>query len=291
MDHSASADRALKKRVERVHRASALPVRCGVAPLPAGLPDGSLSSSVVRHDLQHQGIVEQMRSGGLISPELTFVDFGAGDGGLCRCVACAAGGGRYVLVDRSRRPTMPTVGIEVNWLRTDVSTLLAPDLQRAARGECVVLSNHLCGSALDLAVGRSVDGLHLTSPARLLGVMAATCCHDQCTWESFLGRRAFAEWGFSAEDFRLLCHWSRLAPRRNKPDHTRERVVREAERLGVTCAEAAQLGLHCRQLIDTARLLHLQRHGFEVSLVEHVDFRVTADNVMLCAVRRPLTVA
>ena len=181
--------RALKERVDRVHRASALPIRCGVAPLPAGLPDGSLLSSVARHDLQHQGIIEQMRGGGLLSPELTFVDFGAGDGGLCRCVACAAGGGRYVLVDRSRRPTMPAVGVhEVNWLRADVSTLLVPDLQRAARGECVVVSNHLCGSALDLAVSRSVAGFHLTKPARLLGVMAATCCHDQCSWESFLGQ-------------------------------------------------------------------------------------------------------
>ena len=35
----------------------------------------------------------------------------------------------------------------------------------------------------------------------------------------------------------------------------------QAERLGVAPAEAAQLGLHCRRLIDTARLLHLQRHG------------------------------
>ena len=77
-----AALRDLKERVDRVHRASALPVRCGVAPLPAELPDGSLQSSVARHDLQHQGIVEQMRGGGLLSPELTFIDFGAGGGGL-----------------------------------------------------------------------------------------------------------------------------------------------------------------------------------------------------------------
>ena len=69
-----------------------------------------------------------------------------------------------------------------------------------------------CGSALDLAVGRSVDGFHLTKPARLLGVMAATCCHDQCSWDSFLGQRAFGEWGFSAMDFGELCRWSRIAP-------------------------------------------------------------------------------
>ena len=122
--------RALKERVDQVHRASALQVRCGVAPLPARLPDGPLLSSVAKHELQHQGIVEQMRGSGLLSPELTFVDFGAGDGGLCRCVACAAGGGRYVLVDRSRRPTMAAADAhEVSWLRADVSELLAPELQ------------------------------------------------------------------------------------------------------------------------------------------------------------------
>ena len=76
-----------------------------------------------------------------------------------------------------------------------------------------------------------------------------------------------------------------MAPRRGKPDASRERVVREAERLGMAPSEAAQLGLQCRRLMDSARLLHLRRHGFDVSLVEHVDFRVTADNVMLSAVR------
>ena len=60
--------------------------------------------------------------------------------------------------------------------------------------------------------------------------------------------------------------------------------MREARRLGVAPAEAAQLGLRCRRLMDSARLLHLRGHGFDVALVEHVDFRVTADNVMLSAV-------
>ena len=66
---------------------------------------------------------------------------------------------------------------------------------------------------------------HLSKPPRLRGVMAATCCHDQCRWESFLGQRAFAEWGFSASDFGEICRWSRMAPRRGKPDHARDRVV------------------------------------------------------------------
>lgn len=279
-----SAEQCLMDRVEQAFRQSALPVHCEAAPLPAELADAPLASSVLRHDLQHEGIVEQMRGGGLLSPRLTMIDFGAGDGGLCRCVACAVGsGGRFLLVDRNRRSSFPAVGVDVQWLCADVASLPAVDLQRAASGECVVVSNHLCGKALDLAVQRAVDAFHTTTPSRLLGVMAATCCHDQCSWDSFLGRPSFVEWGFSAADFELICQWSRMAPRRGKPDHTRDRVVREAQRLGVAPAEAAQLGLHCRRLMDSARLLRLQQHGFDVALVEHVDFRVTADNVMLRA--------
>jgi len=302
-----AARRSLMERVERAHAAHSLPVRPGAAPLPAGTADGPLLSSEMRHDLQHEGIVEQLRGGGLLSRELTVVDFGAGDGGLCRSVAGAAGGGSFVLVDRSRRPTMPATGIDVSWLCADVSALSAVELERAAAdGQCVVVSNHLCGEGLDLAVERSVEAFHATAataaaaaaaaatvtavaPRRLLGVMAATCCHDQCRWGSFLGQRALAEWGFGARDFELLCQWSRMAPRRGKADDGRERVVREAQRLGVTPTEAAQLGLHCRRLMDSARLQRLRHLGFEVALVEHVDFRVTADNVMISAILAPTT--
>lgn len=285
-----AARRALMERVERAHEAHSLPVQPGAAPLPAGTADGPMLSSELRHDLQHEGIVEQLRGGGLLSRDLTVVDFGAGDGGLCRSVAGAAGGGSFVLVDRSRRPTLPATGIDVSWLCADVSALSAAELERAAAdGQCVVVSNHLCGEGLDLAVQRSVEAFHSASaaPPRLLGVMAATCCHDQCRWGSFLGQRALAEWGFGARDFELLCQWSRMAPRRGKADDGRERVVREAQRLGVTPAKAAQLGLRCRRLMDSARLQRLRRLGFEVSLVEHVDFRVTADNVMLSAILTP----
>ena len=74
---------------------------------------------------------------------------------------------------------------------------------------------------------------------------------------------------------------SRLAPRRGKDDATRERVVQEAARLGVSPADAARFGLRCRQLLDTGRALYLERHGFEVSLANHVPFSVTADNVVI----------
>ena len=115
-------------------------------------------------------------------------------------------------------------------------------------------------------------------------MLAVTCCHDGCARESYLGRTFLEECGLGSEaDFDMLRRWSRLAPRRNAPSAGRERVIREAARLGISCDAAAELGLRCRQLLDSGRALYLERLGFEVALVRHVDFRVTADNVMIQA--------
>ena len=47
------------ERVERAHRQSALPVRSGVAPLPAALEEGPLLSSVLPAPTGLQGGLEQ----------------------------------------------------------------------------------------------------------------------------------------------------------------------------------------------------------------------------------------
>ena len=269
--------------IERAIKQHALPVApcAGVAELQPG---------VDRHVVQHEAIVAHARALGLLSPDFTVVDFGAGSGGLSRAVHAAAGGGACVLIDRKERSGAGGEGFER--LCVDVASLTADDIVRATRGGtltaggCVVVSNHLCGAALDVALRRAVEAWHLPDPAarRLVGVLAATCCHDQCTWETYAGRDVFGAWGLGELEFGLACRWSRLAPRRGKDDATRERVVQEAARLGVSPADAARFGLRCRQLLDTGRALYLERHGFDVSLANHVPFSVTADNVVIrCA--------
>ena len=169
------------------------------------------------------------RSPARVSPS----SLGAGSGRL-RAVHAAAGGGACVLIDRKERSGAGGEGFER--LCVDVASLTADDIVRATRGGtltaggCVVVSNHLCGAALDVALRRAVEAWHLPDPAarRLVGVLAATCCHDQCTWETYAGRVVFGAWGLGDLEFGLACRWSRLAPRRGKDDATRERVVQEA---------------------------------------------------------------
>jgi hypothetical protein len=77
-----------------------------------------------------------------------------------------------------------------------------------------------------------------------------------------------------------------MAPRRERAADSRPRVLDTARLLGLSPADAAELGARCRCLLDSARARFLGRRGFKVGLVSHVPFAHTADNVMLLCVAR-----
>jgi len=107
-----------------------------------------------------------------------------------------------------------------------------------------------------------------------------------CTWESFVGREGFLKRGLGEADFELIRRWSRLAPRRHRRPDDRPRVIETATLLGWSSHECEQLGLRCRQLMDTARAEYLQmRAGVSSQLVHHVAASVTADNCMIRSVQ------
>ena len=252
-------------------------------------------SSKARHKLQVAGFVEQLRRADLLGTTSAVVDFGAGYGALSRAVWRAgrrAGHDRrtkYLLVDtRPDREVSSSWAVAHEWLSCDVHDLHVGDLRRsAACGACVALANHLCGGALDTAMRRALEvwgGPDNGGGVHVAAILAATCCHHHTGWVGFLGRHIFVEWGLTEPDFERIRSWSRLAPRRTEPDGGRARVLDVSARLGISVAEAGELGARCRQLMDTARALCLARRGFHVSLVQHADFAATADNVMIRAV-------
>jgi len=290
----------IMRRVNEAHATVSLPVRATAA----ALPERELKDDE-RHQLQRQSIVNTLRHEGLASPALSIVEFGAGDAALSREAWRAQAGGRFCVVDKNPKRTLQLerarsyggapAGFMPSVVCADVCELEPDELRGAVEpgeGANVMLCNHLCGDALDEAVRCSVSAWHSRAPGSLAGVMAVTCCHDGCSWGSYLGKAFLVRCGLDGPaEFEQLRRWSRLAPRRNVPSAGRERVVREATRLGVSCDAAVQLGVRCRELLDTGRALHLQALGFEVALVKHVDFRVTADNVMIQAVHRPAMAA
>ena len=287
------------RRILAAHAAHALPVE---SKNTLATPTTPIADSE-RLERQRLAIAGVLKRSGLAGPSTTFVEFGAGDGSLSRTLWAGGLGSSFVLIDKNQakvsRTTAAVAGSHADGFRptvccADVGALRADELRCAvSAGECVALSNHLCGCALDQALFCSlrawVDGKAEGAAApscALGGIVAVTCCHHACTRETYLGADFLRAAGLGAADFDLLRKWSRMAPRRERPAATRPRVVEVAKALGVSASEAAELGTRCRVLLDTGRAHYLQEQGFDVSLVQHVPFALTADHVMLVAVRR-----
>ena len=287
----------LAQRVHAAHAEWALPV----IPSHAEPPATELSDRE-RHAMQEESISAQLREVvGLASRGLTVVEYGAGSGGLSRAICRARAADAFVLIERNPRRSMQqatqTSSAEgppfaPRCICADVRDVEPTDLRRAIPDGApwVVAANHMCGDAMDMAVGLSVLTARSAAGSgmgALQALLLVPCCHENCRWDSYLGRETFVARGFDCSDFEEICSWSRLAPRRNKPAASRRSVLQEAERLGVSPADAAELGVRCRALIDTGRAIFLRSRGFNADLVQHVDFRVTADNIMIRAVRVP----
>ena len=293
------AENSLQATVQRVlaaHASHALPIQqLHASSMPTNLPD---AERLQRQRIAIAGIIKRFGLAGN-----TVIEFGAGDGALSRTLWSTGAALSFVLVDKSKKRMehAPTPdGFDPAQLCVDVDVLDPATLRTAVDGcrdgtaltrDCVLLSNHLCGAALDSSIRCALSAWQSeTQPGdssdALAGVVAVTCCHHACAFGSFLGREYLAEAGLSAADFEAICRWSRLAPRRERPASSRPRVVEMAQQLGCTPDEAAELGMRCRHLMDSCRARYLAAHGFDVSLVHHVGVELTGDNVMILCTRK-----
>lgn len=192
-----------------------------------------------RHALQQAALVCALRSTRLLPappvtlPAATFVEFGAGKGGLSLAIDTLAHGScRFVLVDRAGSSgrgrkadnSLRKSGAEWARVRADIAHLHVPGLQLQP-GPVVAGGKHLCGGATDLTLRAILEcGMPLLpvpspSPVELgheqhvytplepcvAGVAIATCCHHACTWEAYTGQ----DWwrtvcGLTAPQFEVL---------------------------------------------------------------------------------------
>ena len=285
-----------RRLVDHILELEPLLLPIGAAP---SVPPHQLSDAE-RFAEQHAAIASILSAVVAETGPLPVIEFGAGDGALSHALWEAKAASNFVLVDR-KPPKRRGGGFGFKPVRlcVDVETLPPAELRACAPRGGLVLSNHMCGCALDAAVHCAVRAFDVPTAreggggggggggaCHLAAVIAVSCCHHKCDWESYLGRRFFGSLGLGAREFELIRKWSRAAARRNKPSDTRERVVQLAADLGISTDGAVELGALCRRLLDTGRLRELERRGYEVAILRHVDFSVTADNVMLLAVDR-----
>eukprot|EP00667_Euglena_gracilis_P011219 EG_transcript_11444 len=213
-----------------------------------------------KHVAQQSSIAAHLQKVGLLSPALTYVEFGAGKGGLSYFLSRVAPGCSNVLVDRKnfKRKLDAVVRFEKEFHRLyiDIKDLVlgkVPALQGTA---CVAVSKHLCGTATDLTLqciartvgpppgdsGAPADASPVRNeaaehpangaPVSVQGAAIALCCHHVCHWNSYVGRTFLEENGLSEADFPFLCSltsWACCGWRQAPEQEAKERKVSEAE--------------------------------------------------------------
>lgn len=72
----------------------------------------------------------------------------------------------------------------------------------------LLYGKHLCGVATDYALRalkRSIeDSAKNNEEIKFSGLVLAVCCHNQCVWESFCGKKFFEELNIDSKMFYII---------------------------------------------------------------------------------------
>lgn len=188
---------------------------------------GDRLSDEMRLALQREAILREMVEADLTTSHAhdapaseqrgsrTVVELGAGDGALSRELRRAGAVERCILVDRNlnrleRYKGGPSSDAEQR-LCIDVAELQPEALRQAVPQGCIILSNHMCGAALDMGIHCALRAWKDESASSLCGIIVVPCCHHECNWFTYLGREFLEECGLTVADFEIVRKWSRLA--------------------------------------------------------------------------------
>jgi len=199
---------------------------------------------VNKHEIQSNSLMDQMRDHNILSPTLTFVDYGAGKGILGVSIKRELPSSHVILVEKvgvrnkkdrlvlkegrtmkgDKRRRMESNQEEKNQKETR-DFLNLPDYQDFERIKIdirhfnpslvpslgsrplVALGKHVCGAATDLTL-RSLSLLPISQRG---GICLATCCHQRCSWEDLCGRERLEERGVTKTGFKTMLRWTSWA--------------------------------------------------------------------------------
>ncbi|CAL8074072.1 unnamed protein product [Calicophoron daubneyi] len=323
----------------------------GTAPDPssnevaAPVPDSRGSQ---RHTYQNGCLINVLKASNLLSTDFTYVEFGAGRGGLSHwvnlCLTSKDQQNRRFLMEDNCYPPTPVdthfVLVELRGLRykfdirhreagnfvrlrmdiADLDLNTVPAVSQQPK-PIVALAKHLCGDATDLALRCLKNGM-CTKEApdtanRIGGILFATCCHHQCTWEEAVGRPWLeSEAGLKADEFAIAsrltswatCGFKRILKHTDGTDKSEATVEEKKPSLEqdhpspaaqlasdndegdidkLEPEERIRIGRLCKQLIDWSRMCYV-RHELnfpDVSMYAYTSVDVTPENIVIVASR------
>lgn len=261
----------------------------------------------------HEEEIEQLKS------HLKVVEFGAGRGYLTHMLSDCYGIKDIVLVERrsykfkADRTLRQTEAINLERLRIDIEDLKLEAVESLKGFYYAAVGKHLCGPATDLALRCclseqnhnkyvSEDTNRGGNHPYIKGLAIATCCHHLCQWKSYVNKHFFINLGFTREEFcavTWLTSWAldgehcsdhsngvKVGTNLNVCNTTEDAAnVHDVGNI-IRClkpAERAVLGLKCKELLDTGRLIWLRELGLNAKLVNYVPAKVSPENRLLLA--------
>ena len=221
-----------------------------------------------RQHIQSQVLVEVMERHGLLKPDVTYIEFGAGKAALSHYIAERITA-HHILIERApmRNKYDKLHKSTFTRLQADISDI---DLTRVELpGAVVCVGKHVCGGATDL----SIVSL-LKAGVRIEGVVLATCCHHRCTLSTYIGGDILTSVGLSDIEQVHLFKASSWGP---------SGAVRpDADIEALSMAKSAA-GLKAKRIIDIARVLYLCSLGLTSRLFQYCDNALTPENMVLVA--------
>lgn len=229
-------------------------------------------------------------------PAVSFVELGAGKGGVSSALRVLCPTNPLTVVDRHcfrdmkdreirhRSGAAPVARVAMDVKDFSLRRLLdggvavdataATTARTATSGQpsCCFLGKHLCGGCTDLALACAVTdaGKHC------LGITIATCCHQLCTWDTYFGRAtAFEE----------------RSPHLPFESASQFQITSSITSWGISGKEVgperARIGRMAKELIDFGRVLALREMKIfrDVRLVEFCEGTFTVENRAIVAVR------
>ena len=244
----------------------------------------------------------------------TAIEIGAGTGRLSeRLQRVTSDEMVHVMIDRQefnpsscRDGRMRKRAKDSNTIQRIVSDVADLDIREyCQQSRCFCMSKHLCGPALDLAIG----ALERVVPSSSRPPFAfATCCHYLCTFDAFAGKQHWIKLGLTEEDFEVavtVSQWyslkrkhevefngyascirnedsvyvdyekvinnavcSDMVKNQNYPSDT---VSSEEFERNFTSDNKSQLGERVKILLDSLRVAKLQELGYKTELVLYTN--------------------
>lgn len=91
----------------------------------------------------------------------------------------------------------------VQRIRADISDLDLEKLESVqVANNVVAVGKHLCGGATDVTLRCLMNGNQIRK--RVKGFLIALCCHHQCSWRPFVGKKFLLDNGITQKEFDII---------------------------------------------------------------------------------------